>query len=108
LALDDYRIHAWTRTELIRLWVDLTALEYGVQNGVVYLRGTLRPHAMGWIPENGNGNGNGRGEDDRHPLSEVCLLASDVETVMRALPGVRDVVFQFDNVTKSGDDWSER
>ena len=104
MALDDYRIHAWTRTELIRLWVDLSALEYGVQNGVVYLRGTLRPHTLGWFPGNGHvGNGNGR-----RRRSETCILAEDVEAVMRALPGVRDVVFQFDNLIKDGDHWSER
>jgi hypothetical protein len=104
VALDDYRIHAWTRTELIRLWVDLSALEYGVQNGVVYLRGSLRPHAVGWIPENGSaGRTNGRSRP-----SEVCILAADVESVMRALPGVKDVVLRFDNVVKNGQGWTER
>ena len=104
MAIDDYRIHAWTRTELIRLWVDLSALEYGVLNGVVYLRGSLRRHptcGLGALPTtNGNGNGNGS-------TSEVCLLAEDVERVMQGLPGAREVVLQFDNVVRNGVGWRE-
>ncbi len=44
VAFEDYRMKAQVRAILVRRWVDLSKLEYSVTNGVIYLRGSLRPY----------------------------------------------------------------
>jgi hypothetical protein len=46
LSHEDYALNAKVRILLIRKGFDLSRLDYGVTNGVVYLMGTLRTSTL--------------------------------------------------------------
>ena len=113
--MEDYRLHACLRVLLIREWVDLSHLEYGVTNGVVYLTGTLRHHLTVAGPnENSSANSNGASAHHRpgngRPSTDTdaVALAAMLEAQVQELPGVRDVVFRLSNLTKEGSTWVPR
>ena len=95
MIFDDYRLNAELRKLFIRRWVDLSTLEYGVSNGVVYLRGTLRPYLV-------RASGNGV------VAREEIELVVDLEHEIGLIPGVRTVVFQLDNLTKVDTEWRSK
>lgn len=97
MPYEDYRLNAQVRTVLVRRWIDLSKVEYGVTNGVVYLRGSLLP----CLTERERG-------DERLRKEEEATVAGRLERVLRQLPGVRDVVFQLDRVVKVGWRWRPR
>ncbi len=97
MPYEDYRLNAQVRTVLVRRWIDLSKVEYGVTNGVVYLRGSLLPHQT--KREQG---------DERLRQEEEATVAGRLERLLRQLPGVRDVVFQLDRVVKVGWRWRPR
>lgn len=96
MLLADYKLNAQVRRLLVRRWIDLNQVDYGVTNGVVYLRGCLRPARFA--------------EDkDPHDLRlEEITLATRLERSLRQIPGVRDVVFQLDHVVRTGYRWRRR
>jgi hypothetical protein len=96
LAFEDYRLNAQVRALLVRRCVDLSKVEHGVTNSVVYIKGSLRPYFM-------------EVDDDlsRAKLQEIDI-ASKLERLLKAIPGVRDVVFQLDRVVKVGWRWKVR
>jgi hypothetical protein len=93
VAFEDYRMKAQVRAILVRRWVDLSKLEYSVTNGVIYLRGSLRPY----LTE--------RMKDSNRNHEVEVELATRLERSLRLIPGVRDVVFQLDRLKKVGWRW---
>ena len=96
MVFEDYHLHEQIRVILIRHWVDLTQVEYGVTNGVVYVTGSLRHHSL--CHGNGNGNGNSR-SNGQTPVS----LETTLEGQFRGVHGVRDVVFRLDPLSSAHD-----
>jgi hypothetical protein len=95
LQHDDFRINATVRTLLVRLWIDLTQLDHGTMNGVVYLRGRLRKEMIR--------------EDSRNPSEESArLLMMRLERQIKGVRGVRDVVATLENVSKVKGQWVAR
>jgi hypothetical protein len=97
LPYEDYRLNAQVRAVLVRRWLDLSKVEYGVTNGVVYLRGSLQPYIVDRVEK-----------DERHLREEEAVVAGKLERVLRQLPGVRDVIFKLDGVVKVGWRWRPR
>jgi hypothetical protein len=97
LAFEDYRLNAQLRALFVRRWVDLSLLDYGVTNGVVYLRGSLRQYVS--LRE---------AADRKDSVDEALILAAWVERAIRQMPGVRDVVFNLDNMVRVGSKWRSR
>jgi hypothetical protein len=93
LSLGDYRLNALVRAQLVRRNIDLAKIEHGVTNSVIYIRGSVQPFF-------------GSTHDDlsQAKLEEVELV-KQLERLLRALPGVKDVVFQLDRVVKVGRRW---
>jgi len=92
----DFRINAQVRALLVRQNIDLTKVEHGTTNGVIYLRGSLQS------------NYNGRKDDaDDGRLNQIRLVHL-IERAFRRIPGVRDVVFKLDRMIKSGTRWRMR
>ncbi len=96
MAYEDYRLNAQVRALLVRRWIDLSKVEYGATNGVVYLRGSLRPYLADTV------------SDRQRSGEEEAVVAGRLERVIRQLPGVRDVVMQLDRVVKVGWRWRPR
>lgn len=96
MAFDDYRLNAQVRQVLVRMGIELTKLEHGVTNSVIYVRGTVRSYL------------------DRELLDPVeakqnqAALLTRLEKMLRRLPGVRDVVFHVDHMAKVGRRWKPR
>jgi hypothetical protein len=96
LSYDDYRLNAQVRALLVRRGIDLAKVEYGVTNSVVYIKGVVRPYFT---------------EDATDPsqarVREMETVAR-LERTLRAMPGIRDVVFQLDRLVKVGWKWKPR
>lgn len=92
MSYGDYRLNAQVRAMLVRRNIDLSHVEYGVTNSVIYIRGSIRSFFV-----------------DSDDLSEAKLQEAEqvkiLEKILRNLPGVRDVVFNLDRVRKVGSRW---
>lgn len=94
----DYRINAEVRRHLVSRWVDVSRLQIGTTNGVVYLLGTLEPtvedalQRAGQLPE-------------REAVKRLVRLVALLDKELRRLRGVRDVVLNLRNVRKKGGTW---
>lgn len=97
MAAKDYALNAQIRTIFIQRWVDLSVLDYGVTNGVVYLRGTLRHHLTRANLD----------ATDKVQEEEVALV-KNLDRVLRQVRGIRDVVYQLANVYRRGSVWLHR
>lgn len=98
MSAQDYKLNAEVRRFLVSRWVDMTRLQHGVTNGVVYIMGTLDTTMED--PR--------RREDElvrRDALNRVLPLAMRLEKELRRIRDVRDVVFKLDNVFKRGGRW---
>ncbi len=96
MPYEDYRLNAQVRALFVRRWIDLSKLQFGVTNGVVYIQGSLRPHVRESLSD---------GQQDR---VQDAVNAGRLERALRQIPGVRDVIFQLDNVVKVGWRWRPR
>jgi hypothetical protein len=96
LSFDDYRLNAQVRQVLVRMGVELTKTEHGVTNSVIYVRGTVRSYL------------DRDSSDPAESRHNQAALATRLERMLRRLPGVRDVVFNIDNLTKVGRRWKFR
>jgi hypothetical protein len=96
LAFDDYRLNAQVRQVLVRKGIELTKLEHGVTNSVVYIRGTVRSYL------------DKDSSDPSEAKMNQAALLTRLEKMLRRLPGVRDVVFHIDHMTKVGRRWRHR
>jgi hypothetical protein len=93
---EDFRINATVRTTLVRFWIDTSKLDHGAINGVVYLRGRL-------IREISRTSGNDENEEE-----SVTLLARRLERELKNIRGVRDVVYNLENLIKARGRWMPR
>lgn len=97
MQFNDYKITTQIRSLLVTRWVDLSRVDYGVTNGVVYMNGSLNHHLS-------------RAERDNPDLAKASdvELVTVLERLVRSIHGVRDVVFKFSNLTKAGSKWKHR
>lgn len=98
MSVVDYRINADVRRHLVSRWVDVSALQIGTTNGVVYLLGHLDTTLED--PERRTGESRRQAA-----LVRLLRLAMQLERELRKLRDVRDVVFRLDNVSKRGGRW---
>jgi osmotically-inducible protein OsmY len=96
VSVNDYRINAQIRVILVRRGIDLSKIEYGVTNSVVYLRGSVRTFTI-----------RQSSDPSRDRLEEIENMAR-LEKTIRAIPGVKDVIFQMDHLVKVGWRWKPR
>ncbi len=92
---EDYRINAAIRSLLTRCWVDTTRLDHGSVNGVVYMNGHLRKELL-------------HQEDAGEQTEEMTLLLNRIEHELRNIRGVRDVMWNLENLTKVSGRWAIR
>jgi hypothetical protein len=97
MSVEDYRINAFVRTVLVRRWIDTSRVDFGTSNGVVYLRGILRQTY-----------GRKHLEESQQEIDNLLSLIRKLEREIRTIPGVRDVVFKFDNFEKRAGQWKRK
>lgn len=108
MSAQDYRVNAEVRRILVSRWVDVSRLQLGTTNGVVYLMGSLDTTVM----DPGRRQAAGRSGDwqpaavpQRSPAERLLHLAMSLEKEIRRIRDVRDVVFKLDNVFKRSGRW---
>jgi len=98
MSAQDYRINAEVRRYFVSRWVDVSRLQIGTTNGVIYILGHFETTM----------------EDPRHRLDvaqeggameRLLLLARHLERDLRRIRDVRDVIFKLDNISKRGGTW---
>jgi hypothetical protein len=94
----DYRINAEVRRFLVSRWVDVSLLQIGTTNGVVYLMGSFEPLVEDALQRVGQ-------MQERDPAQRLLRLLLLVEKELRRLRGVRDVVFNLRNARRKGGIW---
>jgi len=97
VSAQDYRVNAEVRRLLVSRWVDVSQLQIGTTNGVVYLLGRLDTTMEDPAKRD---EMRGRGSSDR-TVSLVVALEKD----LRRMRDVRDVVMKLDNAIKRGGRW---
>ena len=100
MSAQDYRVNAEVRRLLVSRWIDVSRLQIGTTNGVVYLMGTLESAVEDALERSGQGT------DSRDPVERLIRLVSLVEKELRRIRGVRDIVCKFRNLRKKGCAWS--
>ncbi len=90
---EDFVIQSEIRRMLIRSNIDYTKIDLGTVKGVVYFRGIFRPYLPPQL----------RSEESIRLYIEKTLLA--LEKKIRSIPGVSDVIFQFNNWKKEKGRW---
>ena len=93
MSVEDYRINACVRGALVRHWIDMSRVHLGTVNRVVYLNGVLHQ-------DYGPRQCGGQDETER-----MLALIKRVEEEIRAIPGVKDLVFNLENLKKRGGRW---
>jgi hypothetical protein len=91
-AAHDPVITKQIRAILMRRWIDIRGLAYGSVNGVAYVRGALRRNPLFPAPADTTGD------------AELKLLHV-LDRDLRAIAGVKDVVFEMDGFEHRGDHW---
>ena len=102
MSAEDFRINAYVRQVLSRLWVNLQTCRYGAVGEVVYFHGMFEKIR---VPVRGEGDE--RWERDRpEHVAEDLQLIDMVEKQIRREPNVKDVVFRLDNLRKVRGQWA--
>jgi hypothetical protein len=91
---EDFRINAAVRTTLVRFWIDTSKLDHGAINGVVYLRGRLIREIV-------------RSNNQKEEESDTFLIRR-LERELKNIRGVRDVVYNLENLIKARGRWMPR
>lgn len=90
---EDFVIFSNIRRILIRTSIDYSKLDFGSIRGVVYLRGVFQlPRHLA-----------GEDQEKIREISEKTLFS--LEKKLRNIPGVSDVLFQFENWRKERGQW---
>ncbi len=89
---EDFIIQSEVRRMLIRSNIDYSRIDYGTVKGVVYFRGFFR---LPMAPE--------AHEEAKKTMTVKTLLS--FEKKVRSIPGVVDVLFQFNNWRKERGQW---
>ena len=98
VSAQDYRINAEVRRTLVSRWIDVTALQIGTTNGVVYLLGTFEPLVEDALQRAGQ-------TQEYDPARRIQRLIQLVDKDLRRIRGVRDLVFNLRNARKRGGVW---
>ena len=99
MSAHDYKVNAEVRRFLVSHWVDVSRLQIGTTNGIVYLIGYL--DTMADDPTR-------RTDEVRETSAEGRALrtAQMLDKQLRRLPEVRDVIFKLENVHRKGRTWN--
>jgi hypothetical protein len=98
MSARDYHLNAMVRRYLVSRRVDMSRLQLGTTNGVVYIMGVLDSTAEVQIPDK-------REIEEVDPAKRVLFLAMRLERDLRRMRDVRDVVFKLENATKIRGRW---
>jgi hypothetical protein len=99
VSAQDYRINAEVRRTMVSRWIDVSALQIGTTNGVVYLLGTFEPLVEDALQRAGQ-------TQENDPTRRIQRLIQVVEKDLRRIQGVRDLVFNLRNARKRGGVWT--
>jgi hypothetical protein len=100
MSAQDYRINAEVRRLLVSRWIDVSRLQIGTTNGVVYLMGVLEPSVEDALERAGLRT------ETRDPVDRLIRLVTLVEKELRRVRGVRDLVLKLRNLHKRGRAWN--
>jgi hypothetical protein len=100
MSAQDYRVNAEVRRLLVSRWVDVSRVRIGTTNGIVYLMGTLEPSVEDALERSGIS------VEGSNPAERLVRLISLVEKELRRVRGVRDIVFNLQNLRRRGRAWS--
>ena len=100
MSAQDYRVNAEVRRLLVSRWIDVSRVQIGTTNGVVYLMGTLEPSVDDALERSGVST------DALDPSERLLRLVAVVEKELRRIRGVRDLVFNLRNIRKKGCKWN--
>lgn len=89
------------RRLLTSRWVDVSLLQIGTTNGVVYLLGSFEPLVEDALQRLGL-------VQERDPAKRTLRLLLLVDRELRRLHGVRDVALNLSNVRRKGGNWHVR
>jgi hypothetical protein len=98
VSAQDYRVNAEARRRLVSRWVDVSRLQVGTTNGVIYVLG----HLDTTMEDPARRPAEPQRQD---PTERTVNLMIALERDLRRLPDVRDVVFRLDNLVKRGGRW---
>jgi len=100
MSAQDYRVNAEVRRLLVSRWVDVSRIRIGTTNGIVYLMGTLEPSVEDALERSGIS------AEGSSPAERLLRLITLVEKELRRVRGVRDLVFNLQNLRRKGRAWS--
>lgn len=98
MSTHDYRITAEVRRHLVSRWIDVSQLQVGTTNGVVYLIGSFEPVVEDALQRVGEA-------PEPDPVARLIRLVSLVDKEIRRMKGVRDVAFNLRNMRRKGGAW---
>ncbi len=99
----DFQITEQVRRILARNWVDMTKLDYGTTNRVVYLRGRLQT-LQGAKPAQTAQGGQTSGQAHEDQLAFISRL----ETEIKRIPGTSGVVINVEGFAREGGKWQSK
>jgi len=100
MSAQDYRVNAEVRRLLVSRWIDVSRVQIGTTNGVVYLMGTLEPSVEDALERAGVSI------ETRNAVERLLRLVGVIDKDLRRIRGVRDVVFNLRNIRKKGRTWN--
>jgi hypothetical protein len=100
MSAQDYRVNAEVRRLLVSRWIDVSRVQIGTTNGVVYLMGTLEPSVEDALERAGVS------VESHSAVERLLRLVVVIEKDLRRIRGVRYIVFNLRNIRKKGRSWS--
>lgn len=98
MSTHDYRITAEVRRHLVSRWIDVSLLQIGTTNGVVYIIGSFEPLVEDALQRVGEA-------PEQDPVARLIRLVSLIDKEIRRMRGVRDVSFNLRNIRRKGGVW---
>jgi hypothetical protein len=98
VSTHDYRITAEVRRHLVSRWIDVSLLQIGTTNGVVYIIGSFEPTVDDALQRVGE-------SPEQDPIARLVRLVTLVDRELRRMPRVRDVAFNLRNIRRKGGMW---
>jgi len=98
VSTQDYRITAEVRRYLVSRWIDVSLLQIGTTNGVVYIIGSFEPLVEDVLQRVGEA-------PEQDPMARLIRLVTLIDKEIRRMRGVRDVSFNLRNIRRKGGVW---
>ena len=98
MSTQDYRVTAEVRRHLTSRWIDVSLLQVGTTNGVVYLIGSFEPTCEDALQRAGEA-------PEKDPIARLVRLVTLIDKELRRIRGVRDVSFNLKNIRRKGGVW---